>query len=114
MSTFAELKRRNIFRVVLLYIVVAWLVLQVAEMLFEPLGVPAWVLRFIFALLIICFPLALVFSWIFEITPEGIKREQDIEAQSSITAQTGRKINILTLVLLAFAVLAALINQLIS
>ncbi len=113
MSTFAELKRRNIFRVALLYIVAAWLVLQVAEILFEQLGIPAWVFRFMFALLLICFPLALVFSWIFEITPAGLKREQDIEAQASITVHTGRKINILTLVFLAFAILTAVVNQLI-
>ena len=114
MSTIAELKRRNIFRVALLYIVSVWLILQVAEILFELLGVPGWVFRFIFALLIICFPLALVFSWIFEITPEGLKKGQHVEAHASITAQTGRKINVLTVVLLACAILAAIVNQLLA
>ena len=114
MSIFAELKRRNIFRVALLYIVSVWLILQVAEILFELLGVPGWVFRFIFALLIIGFPLTLVFSWIFEITPQGLKKGRHVDAHASITAQTGRKINVLTVVLLACAILAAIVNQLLA
>jgi len=89
MSIFIELKRRNVFRVALLYMVAVWLVLQIVDILFEQLGIPAWVFRFIFALLIICFPLVLVYSWIFEVTPEGIKREQQVEKQASITHLTG-------------------------
>jgi len=105
MSVFAELKRRNIFRVALLYIVAAWLILQLADVLFELMGVPGWVFRMIFALLLICFPAVLAFSWVCEITPEGIKREQNVESEASITARTGRKINRITMVLLALAIL---------
>ena len=89
----------------LLYVVGAWLVLQVADVLFEQLGIPGWAFRFVFALLLIFFPLVLVFSWIFEITPEGIKREQHIESESSITHVTAQKINRATMVLLAITIL---------
>jgi len=111
MALFAELKRRNVFRVALLYIVAAWLLLQVADILFTQLGIPDWAFRFVFALLLICFPLVLVFSWIFELTPQGIKREQDIEAEASITVQTGRKINRATVVLLIIAILVVVADR---
>ena len=69
MSIISELKRRNVFRVALLYTIAGWLILQVADVLFEQLGVPSWAFRLVFGLLLICFPLVLVFSWIFELTP---------------------------------------------
>jgi len=112
MALFAELNRRNVFRVALLYAVAGWLILQIADVLFEQLGIPGWAFRFVFALLLICFPLVLVFSWIFEITPEGIKREQEIEAQASITALTGRKINRITIILLILTILVVAVDQL--
>jgi len=111
MSLFAELNRRNVFRMALLYIVAAWLILQLASLLFEPLGIPGWVFRFIFALLLICFPLVMVFSWVFEITPEGLKREQQIDSQASITHLTARKINRLTVVLMLMALTAVVADR---
>lgn len=113
MSLFAELKRRNVFRVALLYIVAGWLLLQLFSLLFEQFGAPGWVFRFVFALLLICFPLVLVYSWIFEITPLGIRREQDIEAAASITTQTGRKISRATLILLIITILVIITDRLI-
>ncbi len=113
MSIFAELKRRNVFRMALLYIAAAWLVLQLADLLFEQLGIPAWAFRFIFTILLICFPLVLIFSWVCEITPEGLKREQDIDAKDSITARTGRKINHIIRVLLIFAILTVIVDYLV-
>ena len=113
MSIFAELNRRNIFRVALLYIVASWLVLQLLDMLSHMLGIPDWVFRFIFALLLICFPLVLAFSWFFEITAAGLKREQSIDTEESITQRTGKKITGITLKLLIFAVVIAAINYLI-
>jgi len=113
MALFAELNRRNVFRVALLYTVAGWLILQIADVLFEQLGIPGWAFRFVFALLLICFPLVLIFSWIFEITPEGIKREEEIEAQASITAQTGRKINRITILLLILTILVVVADRLI-
>ena len=114
MSIFAELNRRNIFRVALLYIVASWLTLQVFDLLFGLLGIPDWVFRFTFALLLICFPLALGFSWLFEITADGLKREQAIAAQASITTMTGRKITRITLILLLVATPIAGLNYLMS
>jgi len=114
MQLLAELNRRNIFRVALLYLVASWLLLQVFDLLFGLLGVPNWVFRFSFALLLICFPLVLAFSWVFEITPDGLKREQHIQSQSSITSMTGRQITGITLILLLVAVLLAGLNYLMS
>jgi len=114
MQILAELNRRNIFRVALLYIVASWLLLQVFDLLFALLGVPDWVFRFSFALLLICFPVVLAFSWIFEITPEGLKREQHIESQTSITGMTGRQITRITLILLLVTVPIAGLNYFMS
>ena len=111
MSTFAELKRRNIFGVALLYLVASWLILQLSAALFHHLGIPDWAFRFIFALLLICFPLVLVFSWIFEITPGGLKHGRKIEAQASITRQTGQRITRITMILMALAILTFIIDK---
>ena len=73
MTLISELKRRNIFRVAVLYIVAGWLLLQLADVMFSAMDA-GWVYRFLFGILIICFPLILVFSYIFEITPEGLKK----------------------------------------
>ncbi len=114
MSVFAELKRRNVFRVALLYIVAAWLILQLADALFAQLGVPGWAFRLFFALLVMCLPIVLAFSWVCEITPEGIKREQHIGSEDSITARTGRKINRITLILVALVILMLAVGQMTS
>ena len=114
MSTFAELKRRNIFQVALLYAVVGWVLLQFIDLILEQLGVPGWVFRFIFALLVICFPLVLIFSWIYEITPEGLKRERLIEKDDSITSQTNRKLKRATLIAFTAGVLMLIANQFID
>ena len=111
-SIFAELKRRNVFRVALLYIVAAWLLLQFSSVTFALLGIPDWVYRFLFTLLIICFPLLLAFSWTCEITPQGLRREQAVETGSSITAQTGQRINRITLILLSFTILMVMTDYL--
>jgi len=70
-SVIAELKRRNVFRVALLYLVAAWVILQVAQLLFEVLKLPDWTSRLVLGLLALGFPLALIFSWVYELTPEG-------------------------------------------
>ena len=111
-SVFAELRRRNILRVALLYFVAAWLILQLAGFLIELLGVPAWAFRFLFILLLICLPVVLAFSWVCEITPQGLKRGQEVEAEASITTQTGRRINRITLILLFFAILTLMADYL--
>jgi len=113
MSLFEELKRRNVIKVALLYVVAAWLTLQVADLLFEALELPSSWLRLVLALLILGFPFALIFSWVFEMTPEGLKREKDVDRSRSITSTTGRKINLLIAVLLVLAIGAVALDRLI-
>ena len=76
MGLIAELKRRNVIRVGLLYCIAAWLLLQVADVLFGLMGLPDWSLRLVFGLLLLGLPLALIFAWVFELTPEGLRRER--------------------------------------
>jgi TolB-like protein/Flp pilus assembly protein TadD len=96
---FAELKRRNVYKVAVAYAVASWLLIQIATQVFPFFEIPNWAVRLVVLVLIAGFPVALVFSWAFEITPEGIKRESEIESDNSITHHTGRKIVALTVVL---------------
>ena len=107
-SVIAELRRRNVVRVAVLYGLVAWLILQVADVLVPALGLPAWVMRFVSLLLILGFPLVLIFSWVYELTPEGLKKQHEVDRNLSITHETGRKINYLigALAVLAIVVVA--------
>lgn len=104
MSFFAELKRRNVVRVGLAYIVISWLLAQVAEFAFENFGAPEWVLKTFVVLLLLGLPLVLFFAWAFELTPEGVKLEKNVDRSQSITTQTGQKLNRLTLVVMALAI----------
>ena len=106
---FEELKRRNVFRVAVAYLVSGWLVLQVAELVVDIAGAPDWVLKFLLLLGLLGFPIALIFSWAYELTPEGVKREKDVDRSESITRDTGRKLNIATIgMLIAVLVVVAL------
>jgi TolB-like protein/cytochrome c-type biogenesis protein CcmH/NrfG len=97
------LKRRNVYKVAVAYAVVAWLLIQIATQVFPFFEIPNWAVRLIVLLLILGFPVALVLSWVFEITPEGIKRESEIERGKSIRPQTGRRIVGLTIVVAIIA-----------
>jgi TolB-like protein/cytochrome c-type biogenesis protein CcmH/NrfG len=112
MSFIEELKRRNVARVALLYVVASWLLLQVTDVLSSLLQVPEWAGPFVVMLLILGFVPALIFSWVYEMTPEGLKREKDVDRSQSITTQTGRKINILIVALLILAIATVLIDRL--
>jgi serine/threonine-protein kinase len=101
---FAELKRRNVYKVAVAYAVVAWLLLQAASIFLPAFDAPSWVIKIFIIVIIFGFPVALIFSWAFEITPEGIKLESEIEPPKSITRRTGRKIVAVTI---ALAVVAA-------
>jgi hypothetical protein len=96
---FTELKRRNVYKVAVAYAVVAWLLVQVATQVFPFFEIPNWAVRLVVLALIAGFPVALVFSWAFEITPEGIVRETDVEPGKSITHHTGKKVVAITIVL---------------
>jgi adenylate cyclase len=103
MNFFSELKRRNVYKVAVAYLVVAWLVIQAASILLPTFDAPSWAMKVIVLLLVLGFPAALIFSWAFEITPEGIVRETEVEATKSITRKTGRKIVAITTVLAVIA-----------
>src|SRR5205085_2095925 len=92
MNFFAELKRRNVYKVAVAYLVVSWLLIQAASILFPTFDAPPWVMKVLVALIALGFPAAVIFSWAFEITPEGIVRESAVPADASITHHTGRKI----------------------
>ena len=103
MSFFNELKRRNVFRVAIAYAVVAWLVLQIADVILNNVSAPEWVFWVTLMLLAIGFLIVVVFSWAFELTPEGLKRERDVDRSQSITSQTGKKLNRLIIGVLVLA-----------
>ncbi len=93
MSLLAELKRRNVIRMAGLYLVGAWLIVQVAETVLPAFDVPTWVLRAIIIVLALGFIPALVFAWVFELTPEGLKRDADVAPGQSIAPQTARRMD---------------------
>ena len=113
MAFFQELKRRNVVKTGILYLVSSWLILQVADLLFDLVGLPATWLRLVLVLLVLGFPLVLMFSWAYEITPEGLRREKDVDRNLSQTSATGRKIDTLIAVLLVVAILAVGVDRLI-
>jgi len=111
MSFFGELRRRNVLRVAVLYLVAAWLVLQVADVSISLLELPSGTGRLVFILLALGFPLALLFSWYYELTPDGLKTEREIDRSASITEVTGKRLTILTAALFGLALLTVALNQ---
>jgi len=99
-----ELKRRNVFRVAIAFIVVAWLLLQVVDILVPMLALPEWVGRFVLLLMVVGFPISLLFAWAFELTPEGIKREKDVDRSQPKATAAGQKLNVLIIGGLVMAV----------
>lgn len=103
MNFFEELKRRNVFRVGIAYVVLGWVVLQGADFLLDLTGAPEWIIR-VFAIAgLVGLPFALFFAWAFELTPEGVKREEDVDRSASVTPQTGHKLNVFIAVMLFVA-----------
>ncbi len=111
MSLFAELKRRNVFRVGIAYAVGAWLVLQLAEVLVELLNLPEQVGPVVVAAVVIGFPVVLFAAWAYELTPQGIKRESEVQAEDSITRSTGKKLNALIIGMMAVAIAYLLFDK---
>lgn len=107
MTLFQELKRRNVFRVGIAYSVAAWVLLQIFDVVGEILDLPAWGGKLILTMLVIGFFIALFLAWAFELTPEGVKRESEVDRGQSVTARTGRKIDrtIIGLLVIAIGVL---------
>lgn len=105
---FGELKRRNVYRVAIAYGVVAWLLIQIATQVFPFFEIPPWCVRLVVLAIVSAFPLALVFAWAFELTPEGLKRTDEVLPAESITHLTGRRLDFVIMGVL-LAVIAALI-----
>src|SRR6266480_2012890 len=84
---FAELKRRNVYKVAVAYAIVGWLLIQIATQVFPFLEIPNWVVRLVIALVAIGFPIALIIAWAFELTPEGIKRTEDVHLPSESSSK---------------------------
>jgi TolB-like protein len=103
MSLFKELKRRNVIRVATAYLIVGWLLVQVLGIATDSFEAPAWVMKLAITLIVIGFFISLIISWVYELTPDGIKKEKDINSDDSITQETSNKLNYITIVA-AFAV----------
>ena len=110
-SFFAELKRRNVWRAAAFYAAGAWLVAQVAGLVLPAYQAEAWVLRWIISALVVGFPFWLLFAWFYEITPEGIRRESEIEPHESITAHTGKRLDRWIIAILSLAVVLLLTDR---
>jgi adenylate cyclase len=108
---FQELKRRNVFRVAFAYLAAGWLVLQVVELVLESTSAPEWVMQVFLLAVAVGFPFAVLFAWAYEMTPEGIKREKDVDRTQSITRQTGQKLNRTIIVVLIAAVGILLVDK---
>lgn len=111
MSFFNELKRRNVFRVGIAYLVLGWVLLQVVDVVVPIMAVPDWVARLVFLLLLLGFPVVLIFAWAFELTPDGVKREEDVDRSQSITSTTGRKLDFTIIGILAVAVVLLVMDR---
>jgi TolB-like protein/tetratricopeptide (TPR) repeat protein len=103
MSLFQELKRRNVFKVVTGYVILGWLVLQIGDVLVPTLNLPEWTMAFLLIVGVLGFPFVVFFAWAFEITPEGLKRDHEVNPNESITDDTGRKIDFVIIGLMAVA-----------
>ena len=106
-----ELKRRNVFRVAILYLIACWVILEPTHVVFHMLEVPQWANRLVIILMAIGFPLVLVFSWVYEVTPEGLKPTVEVDPAKSITDKTGQKLNQAIIVVLSLAVLVLLTDK---
>jgi TolB-like protein len=111
MSLFEELKRRNVIRVSVAYLAMAWVLLQISDLVLENINAPDWVMQAIMLVMAIGFPVVVVFAWAFEMTPDGIKREKDVDRSQSITRQTGRKLDYAIIGILTVAVSYLLVDK---
>jgi TolB-like protein len=111
MSFFDELKRRNVVRVGIAYVVIGWALAQVAEFAVDNFHAPEWTLQIFVIFLLLGLPLVLFLSWAFEMTPEGLKREEDVDRSQSITAQTGRKLDRIIIGVMAIAIVILLTDK---
>lgn len=110
-SLLAELKRRNVFRVAFAYLILGWLVLQFTDIVAPALRLPEWTVSLVTFFGIIGFPFAILFTWAFEMTPEGLKRSHEVHPEDSITHETSTTLNRLIIALMALAIVALLVDR---
>lgn len=110
-SLFGELKRRNVFRVGVAYCVLGWLIIQITDTVAPALRLPDWTLTVVTWFGVIGLPFALLFAWAFEMTPEGIKRTEDVSPEESVTSHTGRRLTHITLGLMAAVIVILLVDR---
>ena len=113
MSFLDELKRRNVIRVGVAYFVAAWLLLQIVDVLAPLLDLPDWVGRLVFLILLVGLVPALVFSWVYELTPEGLKRDSEVVGEEPISRHTAQKLNRLTITMLVIVAGIVIVDRLI-
>jgi TolB-like protein/Tfp pilus assembly protein PilF len=112
MSLYHELKRRNVFRVAIAYLALAWLLTEVSGTLFPAFGIPDWGVRFVVIVFALGFVPALIISWVYELTPEGIKREKDVRRDASTTQLTAKRLDVFTIGLIVVALVFILADRL--
>lgn len=111
MNLIGELKRRNVFKVAVAYLVASWLIIQLADILVPMLTLPEWVSRFIFLLLVVLFIPTLIAAWALELTPDGLKLERNVDRSASVAPRTGQKLNHMIIGVLALAVVVLLVDK---
>jgi TolB-like protein/cytochrome c-type biogenesis protein CcmH/NrfG len=111
MSFFDELKRRNVFRIGIAYAISAWILLQVVDLVLENIDAPPLIMQVFMLAIAVGFPIALIFAWAFEITPEGVKLEKHVDRSKSIVQQTGQKMNRHIIIALSIAVVFLLVDR---
>jgi TolB-like protein/tetratricopeptide (TPR) repeat protein len=109
-SFIQELKRRNVIRVAAIYVVVSWLLMQIGDVMFPALLLPYWTTTMLVTFLLLGFPVAMIFAWAYEITPDGVLRTEDVPEDQSITANTGQKINRMIIAVLGVVVVVLLVR----
>ena len=111
MSFFQELKRRNVFRVGIAYVLAAWILLQIVDFATQVIEAPGWILQIFVVVAALGLPIVLIFAWVFEMTPEGIKRETDIDRSESVNPHTSQKLGRLIFIFMALAVVFLLADK---
>ncbi|MEQ8579216.1 MAG: tetratricopeptide repeat protein [Balneola sp.] len=107
----AELKRRNVFRVATAYAIAGWLIIQICATTFPFLNLPEWIITAVIIFVLIGFPLSIIFAWAFELTPEGLKKSQEVDITESVTNRTGKKLNGIIITVLSMAVVFLLVER---
>src|SRR5687767_882852 len=108
---FAELKRRNVYKAAAAYVVVSWLIIQIATQIFPVFNIPSWAVRLVILCLILGLPVVLTVSWIFELTPDGLKRTDEVAPHESVTRSTGRKLDFLIIGVLLIVISLLILDR---